>query len=950
LLTLRALRPSLSGLLLAALAAGGLGAQEQSAPAVRPVAAPAGGATIPAATVPGAPRPVPVMRAGSKNGDVRIDGLIDEPAWEGATLATNFVESEPNEGMPAPPELTTEARVMFDREAIYVAMRMFDPEPEKIGRQLVRRDDRGPFFDWVSVSFDPNFDRRTGYVFRVNAAGVQGDAYLTDDSQEDIEWDAVFESAVHVDSLGWIAEFRIPLNQIRYPSVVGEAPRTWGINFTRRRVASAEMSHFALFVRQRQNEEGNVSRFGTIENVVVPSAVRRMAARPYVLSSFRHAPTEDGNPFFDGNSGSARFGSDFRLGLGSAFTLDGTVNPDFGQVEADPADINLTAFETFFNEQRPFFVEDAQIFDFRLGGGGGGGGGMGGGRGGGNQLFYSRRIGRAPHADGPDEADFTDIPSATSILGAAKLTGRSGGGMSIGMLSAVTQTETGRAFFTQTGEQVEFDAEPLTEYGVLSAQQDLNGGASQIGAIATALRRELPGDGVFDFLPSEAFNAGLRFDHQWNQRAWRLNGYMAASHVRGDPESMIAIQRASNHYFQRPDATRARVDSAATGLTGAEWRIQIDRQNARHWIGSAWLGQATKAFEVNDLGFSSSRERVETGVRVGYREIRPGRLFRDYNVNLNTSANFSHEAFDEPGSWTSWRESLTGGSLGLNMRATLLAFHMLNADLNWQPDQYSRTLTRGGPVMIQPGMQGFRLGFNSDRRGSFGLNFNLNMNRAAHGAGGETSVNATVNLRPTERTLLDIQPRLTRQTDGTQYVTNTTTDAYAPTFGRRYLFGELERTTISVQTRVNYIFTPTLSLQVYLEPLLSSGDYTAYKQLERPSSYAFRRFTEGSMATGVCSGGSICRDAAGNQRVDFNGDGVTDFTFEDEDFNVRSLIGNAVIRWEYRPGSTVFLVWQRAQQGEAALGDFDFSRDARALFDVPADNRFILKVNYWLGL
>jgi hypothetical protein len=515
----------------------------------------------------------------------------------------------------------------------------------------------------------------------------------------------------------------------------------------------------------------------------------------------------------------------------------------------------------------------------------------------------------------------------------------------------VTQGETGQAFALDGSRRFEFAAEPLTEYGVMGAQQDLNGGLSQVGAIFTGLRRELPGDGVFDFLPGEAFNAGARFDHQWGRRTWHLNGYVAGSHVRGDPESMIKIQRASNHYFQRPDATRAAVDSSATSLTGGEWRLQLDRQNTRHWIGSAWLAEATKGFEVNDLGFSSSRERMESGLRIGYREIKPGRFFRDYNVSLNGSANFSHEALDQVGSWDSWRQAYTGGSFGLGMRATLLAFHTVNADVSMQPDQYSRTLTRGGPVMIQPGTVSARLGFMSDRRGSFGLNGNANLTKATHGAGGELSLNTTVSLRPTERMLLDVQPRFSMQADATQYVTSTSIGSYAPTFGRRYLFGELERTTVSVQTRVNYIFTPNLSLQVYVEPLLSSGDYTAYKQLSRPDSYEFERFEEGALASAVvCAGGDICRDAAGNQRVDFNGDGLTDFSFEDKDFNVRSLIGNAVLRWEYRPGSAIFLVWQRQQVGDARLGDFDLSRDTGALWDLPADNRFILKANYWLGL
>ncbi len=898
----------------------------------------------------------PLAAVAPRVGRIDIDGRIEETAWEAAPLINGFVQSEPIEGDPATRD--TEVRVLLDEDAIYVAARMYD-DPDYVVRVLNRRDELGGFFDWVGVSFDPDLTRRNAYHFRVNAAGVQTDIYVTDDSRQDIAWNAVWESSVQHDSLGWSVEYRIPLSQLRYDA--GEGARTWGFNVHRRLVASSELTHFSLQSRRRGGGGGGgfggggfggggrgggrggffvVSEFGTIENVVVPSASSRIELRPYVLSSLHRGPAEPGDPFFDGSKTGGRVGSDVRVGLSSSFTLDATVNPDFGQVEADPAVINLSAFETRFDERRPFFVEDAQVFDFRLSGGGQ------------NQLFYSRRIGRAPTGDDPDGSDFSEVPDAATILGAAKLTGRTANGLRVGALAAVTRAEDGSAYFVDDGRSQSFRAEPRAEYGVLSAQQDWNGGASQVSGIVTALHRALPATGEFDDLPEQAYSAGVRFEHQWSDRTWRLSGHFAGSHTRGTPEALIGVQRASNHYFQRPDATRSRVDSAATSLTGADWRLQFDRQNTA-WTGGIWLAEVTDGFEVNDFGFSRNRERIDTGFRVGYLQIQPGRVLRDYSVNFFTFANFSHEAFDDVGSWDSWRRKYTNGFFNLSSRFTLLNYHGGNLDFSWQPDSYSHDATRGGPTMLQPGSVGARFGVNFDRRRPYSGRLNVNVSRRARGGGSEFSIGGNVGMRPAPPLQLEIEPRFSVESDGSQYVTSTSTLPYAATYGRRYLFGELERKTLSLETRVNYAFSPTLSLQVYAQGLLSSGDYVGYKQLARPGTYDFTTFQEGQAVTVggsiTCSGGTICRDADGDQHVDLNTDGTPDFRFGDRDFNARSLIGNAVLRWEYRPGSTVFFVWQRQQDARASIGDFDFGRDLSALWGLPANNRFIVKVNYWLG-
>lgn len=868
-----------------------------------------------------------------RSSSIDLDGRLDDAAWSDVPVISGFVQRDPVEGAPA--EEDTEVRVLFDDDAIWVGARMHDSDPASIARQLVRRDDHGSY-DFFQVSLDPNLDRRTGYSFRVGAAGSRSDSYLYDDTREDDAWDPVWEWAVAMDSAGWTAEIRIPLSQIRYQ--VADSAQTWGVNFARRRVASNELTYFAL---ESQLREGKVSQFGKLHGIRTPDAPRRIEVRPYVLSRAHTGPAEAGDPFFDGTELSSRVGVEARYGLGGAFTLDATVNPDFGQVEADPAVINLSAFETFFEERRPFFVEDAQVFDFTLSGHQ-------------DRLFHSRRIGRAPRGDAPDGATFQDVPEASAITGAAKLTGRTSDGLSLGVLAATTEDERGRAFFPGERGTEEFLVEPRAEYGVVRLQQDFRGGSSQVGGIVTAVHRELPADESFDFLPSEAYSAGVDFEHNWGDREWALTGFLAGSHVRGPAEAIDRLQRSSGHYYQRPDATWVAYDPTRTSLTGAEWRLQFERRSGEHWTGGVWAAERTPGFEINELGFSRSSERLDGGFRIGYREIQPGDFFRSYRINLWTFHNWSHEALNDVFSASSWGRAHTQGSVRLGSDLELLNYWKVDLNLHYNPQTYSRSATRGGPVMVDPASLGGSLKFQTDRRKALNLGLNLDYASARRGIGERISTGLEVEFRPSSNVEIRVEPRLEWRTDDKQYVTTVDDASFAPTFGSRYLFGDLERRTFSMETRLSWAFTPDLTLQVFAQPLLSTGDYVAYKQLAAPSTFDFDRWDEGEYVEmggqGTCVGGRICEDDEGVQHVDAQGDGSFDFAFEDEDFNIRSLIGNAVLRWEYRPGSTLFFVWQQQRRDRRSVGDFDFGRDSDALFGLPADNVFIIKANFWLGL
>ncbi len=876
-----------------------------------------------------APEPPRTVRALVVSSPIDIDGRLDEPVWATAPAATGFVQREPVEGAPA--EHDTDVRILFDAGAIYIGVRLHDPEPHTIARQLVRRDQWGQY-DYFEVGLDPNRDRRTGYLFRVSAANVQRDEYLYDDNEEDEAWDATWSSAVQIDGEGWTAELRIPLSQLRYEASADE--QTWGVNFARYRLRSNETSMFSLISRL---QEGIVSQFVPLEGIQLASASRRIEMRPYVLSQAWVGPAEIGNPFTDGSDVSARTGIDIRYGLGAQFTLDATINPDFGQVEADPAVINLTAFEQFFEERRPFFVEDARVFDFSLSGRT-------------NRLFYSRRIGRTPHSDAPDGADFADVPDAASILGAAKLTGRTAGGLSVGALVALTDREKGRAYFADVDEIRSFRAEPRSEFGVFRLQQDFNDGASTIGGIATLMHRDLPGDRSFDFLPSNAISAGLDWEHQWGDRTWAFFGYLSGSHVRGDSVAMIRLQRASNHFFQRPDSRWLEMDSSATSLTGIDWRMTFERRRG-DWTGSIWAAQVTSGYEVNDAGFSTRQEVLDGGFRIGYLNIEPGPLFRSYSARFWTFHNWSHDALRDPWSTSAWGRAHMSGSFNLNLEAELLNNWEVEASVNARPETMDRTATRGGPLMLAPRSVQAELGFQTDRRHKLSIGPSVMIERRALDAGSELQLSAEIELRPSSNVEIEVEPEWSRGSTGAQYIGTTRALPFSPTFGARYVFARLERRELGLETRVNVAFSPHLSLQIFAQPLLSSGDYTDYLQLLAPETFSFDTFADGSFAGGACAGGRTCVDGEGRRLIDFDGDGQADFSFRDRDFNVRSLIGNAVLRWEYRPGSTLFLVWQRRQEDELrGTGNFRFRRDADALFAAPAENIFMIKLNYWLSL
>jgi hypothetical protein len=869
-----------------------------------------GAGTLPAQTAPSAAgdslrAPPRTLQAARAAGEIRVDGRLDEAAWSAAGVAGDFVESYPNAGVPA--RLRTEARILYDAGALYVGMRMYDPAPDSIAAQLSRRDTREGYSDWVGVMIDSYHDRRTGFAFGVNPRGVKRDVFLFNDRSEDFGWDAVWDVATQVDSLGWTAEFRIPLGQLRFAA--GEPPggRVWGLQIARDVARNESRSTWSPW---KQGDGGFVSRFGRLTGLSGLAAPRRAELQPYSVARLTRAPGNPESPFYRANDPGASVGADFKYGVTSNLTLTGTVNPDFGQVEADASEVNLSAFESFFPERRPFFVEGMDIFRFGFGGGA--------------NLFYSRRIGRRPQGSVPGGALFSEAPEATTILGAAKLSGKTSGGWSVGVLEALTAPEEARYAPREGGEE-QAPVEPLTNYGVARVVKDFRGGQSALGGIFTTTHRRLPRDGTLGFLPGSAYAAGVDGRHRFGAGNYELSGWLAASDVQGSARAIRRLQAAPGHYFQRPDADHLEVDTLLTRLSGWAGRLSVGKIGGGHWTWNLQANAYSPGLEVNDLGFHHETDRITPSASLGYRQFQPGPVFRNWGVNFGTGAGWSFGGEQNlfPYAYTGFNFQLKnywGGSVG--------------AQHHWA--YLSTSALRGGPALLQAPNSGYYLSLYSDRRrpvnGSFtfGDYFDLGTDRRS------LFLSLSLAARPSPRATVSLGPMLSSRTDPEQYVARR---------GTHHLLGEIHQVTTALTTRLNYTFTPTLSLELYAQPYISAGDYVRFREVRDP------RARNVSERFHTFSGRELAYDAEQRRyRVDLDGDGRMDADFRDPDFNFKQLRSNAVLRWEYRPGSTLFVVWSQGRTGMDPDGSFRFGRDAGRLFGADPTNVLLVKLNYWLSL
>jgi hypothetical protein len=796
-----------------------------------------------------------------------IDGRDDDAIWKSATPITGFRVFDPKEN--GDPTFATEAKIAYDRQNLYVFTRMYDPHPDSIVALLSRRDVKTQS-EQIKIMIDSYHDRRTGYEFATNPAGVKRDFYTYDDSQEDITWDAVWDVATTIDSLGWTAEFRIPLSQIRYPRA---AEHTFGIMIMRDIARASERDSWPVY---RRSVRGISSQFGDLTGLRGLGSPHRLEVAPYVVAKNVGVPRPNGF----GRAQKQTVGGDVKYGVTSNLTLDATVNPDFGQVEADPAQLNLTAFETFLAEQRPFFLEGTGIFSFNADA---------------SRLFYSRRIGRAPQLAGLVSDPNAEIPAATPILGAGKLTGRLATGTSVGTLFAVT----GRQSVGPTM------IEPQTEYGVFRASQDFRTGQTGIGTIFTLVNRQLD-DASALLLRREALAGGIDVRNRFAGGRYSLSGSLSTSLVRGSAAAINRTQLNAVHYYNRPDAGLP-YDSTRTSLGGSDLQLKGDKVAGTFTYGGMYE-RLSPGFETNDLGFLSQADEQIGQFYGTVQSDQPRAFWRNATAQFLQYTQFTASGLPT----TNFTEVYLYAQLQNRMTVSVDT---------WTDNifpAYCDRCARGGPaVRASPDVNMLINIFADPRRTvvpSFAAIYTV-------GDGGRSTlwrVRPYVTVRSRSNLSWEIGTRYQRNRSDTQWFDNLGVIGSDTT---HYLFAHLDQELLSFTSRFNYTATTTTSLQLYAEPFLTTGRYFRLRELAAPRAASYDdRYSAFPGAT------------------------------DDASFNVKQLHASAVFRWEYRPGSTLFLVWtQGRDQDDRNPGTFAPTRDFRDLFGARPDNTLLVKASYWVN-
>ena len=852
------------------------------------------------------PEPVQAVRADTP---IVIDGLLNEKAWD-RPGTTGFRQIKPDDGAPASEK--TLVWIAFDDKNFYLAARMLDSEPNGIISRLGRRDIEVES-DWFYFGIDPYFDRRSGYFFAVNPAGAILDGTLFNDEGQDSTWDGIWESAAQVDTEGWTVEIRIPYRQLRFKKL---AEYTWGINFYRQIQRRNELSCYSWIPNE---ESGQVSRFATLTGIRDIQPGRLIEVLPFSVGRAHLSPAVQGNPFKTGKDYMADAGFDLKASLRSNLTLNATVNPDFGQVEVDPAVINISDRETYYAEKRPFFVEGADIFRF--------------GDGGTNtvrnlgwsdpQFFYSRRIGRSPQGY-VTEPGYVEKPDWTTILTAAKVTGKIGNGWNVGFLSSITQRE--YAALDWGGQRGREEIEPFTTYSVVRTQKEFKEGFRGLGFIATGMWRDLQTENLGNYLTRTALSLAV---DGWTfldrDRKWVVTGWFGGTRITGSREAMTRLQMSSLHYFQRPDVDYVEVDHDTTSLGGWAGRILLNKQKG-NIIFNAALGAVSPGFHANDMGYHGRGDKITGHIETGYRSFHPGKILRNWSLLLST-----YRGYDFSGNRTDEYYNFTGV-------AQLLNYWTGSLYLSYDPPRYSHYLTRGGPMAYYPAGIMRRVSISSDSRKAVVLSFTGHYR--THPSGGYNySFNVGLRWKPSDNFSLSVSPGYSWRHSEGQFIRKVT-DALKPeTYGVRYILSDIIQETVPLEIRISWSFTPRLSLQAYLQPYIGVGDYFLYKELRAARTFDFDHFGQDN--------GSTITLTDGIYTVDPDGPGPAEsFAFRDPDFNLKSLRGTVVLRWEFLPGSTIFAVWTTNRASYANPGDLQFGRDWEDLWQAKGDNIFLFKFSY----
>lgn len=839
-----------------------------------------------------------VMPLGTEEAPV-INGVLNDKGWEVAEWAGDFTEFEP--GNNTPPSQQTKFRMVYDSKFLYVAVRCFDSVPSKIEKRLARRDNFAG--DWIEINIDSYNDKRTAFSFTVTAAGVKNDEFISQNGDNwDSSWNPIWYTASNIDEEGWTAELKIPFSQLKFGK---QKEQIWGLQMHRRLFREEERS---LWQHVPQDTPGWVSEYGELRGLIDIQPQKQLEIQPFVVNQLNTYPKEGGNPFRDGSDFILNGGLDAKIGITNDLTLDLTMNPDFGQVEADPGAIALDGFQIFFEEQRPFFVENKNIFDYEFADRN-------------DNVFYSRRIGRSPQGGANlDDGEFADLPTNTTILGAAKFSGKTKTGWSLGLLESVT----GKMYaeIDANGERREELVEPLTNYLVGRAQKDFNNRNSYIGGIFTATNRKLESN--LDFLRKAAYTGGFDFKHNWKNRNYYLEGNVVASHITGSKEAIENTQNSITHLFQRVDAGHIDVDPNRTSMTGTGGKLEVGKAGGGNWRYEGGVIWRSPELELNDVGFLRQADEIRQFAEVQRLFLKPTDFYRRIRLELN-----QYTTYDFEGNYNRIQYQFEG---------------FINYKNNWwtevgathKPRIFSNTVLRGGPRWRWSDENFGYLFFGSDRRKKFNFTLGYVNSRAAQNNFSLERYVLRFQYQPFDAFSLSVATEYEENPNKTQYVDEVDFNGTP-----RYITGNIDQRTFSTSIRFNYSLNPDLSIQFYGEPFISRGAYTDFNFVNDPIAENL------SERVILYNTDQISRvNNTGSYFIDENLDGNTDYEIEDPDFSFVQFRSNLVVRWEYSPGSEIFLVWSQGVTGFGDPTDSLGSNLEAQILDQKMDNTFLIKATY----
>jgi hypothetical protein len=828
-----------------------------------------------------------------------IDGKLDDECWKQGNWAGNFHQWIPVEG--AEPTYQTEFNIQYDDKNIYVAMRGYDGEPGKINRMSAVRDEQ--VGDMMGVNFDSYRDYRTGFEFTLTAWGQKADLILFNPMDWDFNWNPVWKGKIGLEDSAWVAEMEIPLSQLRYS---GENEQVWGMHLWRWIDRFQEESDWEY---QSKTGPGMLYNFGELRGINGLKKSRRLEIMPFVLGDLKTMKEETGNPFTEnGRVWGGNAGLDAKFGVSSNFTVDITVNPDFGQVESDPSVMNLTAYETFYEEKRPFFLEGLTIFNYDFND---------------KDLFYSRRIGHAPSLTiYPNDTLFVSTPDKTTILSALKFSGTTSKGLSVGLIQSVTADEYAR-LSDKYDDRSKSKVEPLTNYMVARVQKGYKAGNTIIGGMLTSTNRNFEEESLA-FLTDKAYTGGIDVLHHWKDKEFYLDAKLLGSYVGGSNEAITTLQESSARYYQRPGADYLDYDTARTSLSGFGGKIKVGKGSKGLWKYSADMSWLSPGLELNDLGYMNSADEIQETNEVTYLVTKPVSVFNTLEVNL--------EQFN---SWNFGGTWLGSGSY-FSFSSTLRNNWRLGANVTFHSQADDPRKLRGGPDMIMPCDIRTSGRITTDPAKRVIISLLCGYKSAGNKSAYSYQVYPSISIRPFNSLRIRLTADYQRNLDNLQYITSR--DFMGE---KRYILGTIDQTTLGITLRADLNLTPEFSIQYYGSPFISKGTYSKFKRITDPQAKKYEsRFTvfDDPVLTG------------NTYSLDEDKDNVADYFIGNPDFNFHQYRSNLVAKWEYRPGSFIYLVWSSERTGRTNLSDASIGESFRQLTDVFPNNIFLIKLSYWFSL